>query len=122
MNYDKTGHTIGMNILMLAIMVGFTLNGAMPAHGHGGKNHAEETFSAFDAVQKATQLYDRLIASGKLPKVWEWELKTIKISTRNIVNKLEYIVQFETAKESPNSVYFFFDQDGVYSGSNFTGE
>jgi hypothetical protein len=111
-----------MNILVLAIMVGFTLNGAMPAHGHGGKNHAEETFSAFDAVQKATQLYDRLIASGKLPKVWEWELKTIKISTRNTVNKLEYIVQFKTVQESPNSVYFFFDQDGVYSGSNFTGE
>jgi hypothetical protein len=103
-------------------MVGFTLNGAMPAHGHGGKNHAEETFSAFDAVQKATQLYDRLIASGKLPKVWEWELKTIKISTRNTVNKLEYIVQFKTVQESPNSVYFFFDKEGVYSGSNFTGE
>ena len=122
MNYYKTGHTIGMSILVLVIMVGFTLSGVMPAHGHGGKNHAEETFSAFDAVQNATQLYGRLTASGKLPKVWESELKTIKISTRNTVNKLEYIVQFETDAEKPNSVYFFFNQDGVYSGSNFTGE
>ncbi len=122
MNYYKTGHTIGMSILVFVIMVGVTLSAVMPVHGHGGKNHAEETFSAFDAVQNATQLYGRLTASGKLPKVWESELKTIKISTRNTVNKLEYIVQFETDAEKPNSVYFFFNQDGVYSGSNFTGE
>ena len=122
MNYHKSGFTIGMCFLVFVIMVGLTLSDVMPALGHGGKTHAEETFSAFQAVQNATQLYNRLLASGKLPEVWESALKTIKISTRNTVSKLEYIVQFETAKEDPNSVYFFYSQDGVYSGSNFTGE
>ena len=122
MNHNRTGHMPGIRVLVFAVVVGLTLISVMPALGHGGKNHAQETFSAFQAVQNATQLYARLLASGKLPEVWKFDLKTIKISTRTIVNKLEYIVQFETAKENPNSVYFFYGEDGAYSGSNFTGE
>jgi hypothetical protein len=122
MNHFKTGQSIGMRFLVFVMVVGFTLNVTTPAFSHGGKTHSEKTFTTFQAVQKATQLYDRLIASGKLSEEWETGLKTINISTRNTGNKNEYVVQFETVQENPNSVYFFFNQDGTYSGSNFTGE
>ena len=122
MNHLKTGQAIGMSFLVLASLVGLTLSVTTSAFSHGGKTHSEETFTAFQAVQKATQLYDRLIAAGKLSEGWETGLKTIKISTRKTGNKSEYVIQFETDKENPDSVYFFFSKEGMYSGSNFTGE
>ena len=122
MNRVKIGHTLGIRFLVFVMAVGFFLSFATLAFSHGGKTHNEETFTSFQAVQKATQLYDRLIASGKLSEVWETGLKTIKISTRNTGDTIEYVVQFETVKKNPESVYFFFSQDGMYSGSNFTGE
>ena len=122
MNHFKTSHTIGMRFLVFVMMVGFTLIVTTPAFSHGGKTHGEETFTTFQAVQKATRLYDRLITAGKLSEGWETGLKTINISTRNTGNNRETVVQFETVKENPSSVYFFFNQDGAYSGSNFTGE
>lgn len=122
MKYFKTGRSIVIRFLVSVMVVGFTLSAATPAFSHGGKTHSEETFTPFQAVQKATQLYDRLVASGKLPVMWETGLKTIHISTRNSDNSREYVVQFETIQENPSSVYFFFNQYGEYSGSNFSGE
>jgi hypothetical protein len=111
-----------MNILVFVLVVSFTFIVTNPARSHGGKTHAEDTFTTFQAVQKATVLYDRLIASGKLPEIWETGLKAIIISTQNTGNSRETVVQFETINENPSSVYFFFSQDGAYSGSNFSGE
>jgi len=122
MNQLKAGNKIKVMIITFAMVVGFSSIIAMPAHSHGGKTHDGEAFTAFQALQKATQLYDRLIASGKLPEEWETGLKTIKIGTRNSAEKREYVVEFERAKGTPISVYFFSNQDGEYSGSNFTGK
>lgn len=110
--------TIGMLLLALG------LNGilALPAHGHGGKTHGEEAFTAFQALEKATGLYDRLIGSGKLAEDWETGLKTVGIEIRQAGEKREYVVRFVKTRGEPLSVYFFFDQTGEYTGSNFTGE
>ena len=113
---------MGVTMLFFVLVLSFAYIYVLPAYSHGGKTHGEEAFTALQAVQKATQLYDRLIVSGKLPEVWETGLKTIKVSTRHSGNKREYVVQFEAYKEDPNSVYFFFNKDGTYSGSNFTGK
>ena len=118
---------INKNIKLLIIavsVIGFVSLeiGTLPAFSHGGKTHGGEMFSAFQAVQKATQLYDRLIASGKLPEAWETELKSIHIDIRKSTDKREYVVQFQRAEGDPDSVYFFFDQEGEYAGSNFTGK
>lgn len=107
---------------LIVVVFLFSFSMVQPVHSHGGKTHGEETFTALQAVQKATQLYDRLIVSGKLPEVWETKLKNIAVSIRNTDNKREYVVQFETTQGDPSSVYFFFDIDGAYSGSNFTGK
>jgi hypothetical protein len=107
---------------LIVVVSLFSFSRVQPAHSHGGKTHGEEAFTALQAVQKATQLYDRLIVSGKLPEVWETKLNNIVVSIRNTDNKREYVVRFEIIQEDPSSVYFFFDQDGAYSGSNFTGK
>ena len=71
--------------------------------GHGGKTHAEEPFSAFEAVQKAVPLYDRLIASGKLPGTWETALTAVLVNVRETENGKETVVQFLGDKKSPFS-------------------
>lgn len=109
-------------MIVFAMLIGVTSIIVLPAYSHGGKTHGGEAFTAFQALQKATQLYDRLIASGKLAEEWETGLQTIKIDARNSAEKPEYVAQFERVKGSPSSVYFFFNQDGEYSGSNFTGK
>jgi hypothetical protein len=95
---------------------------SLSAYGHGGKTHTEEGFTAFRALEKAAQLYDRLIASGKLHEDWETGLKGVTIDISNAEDAREYVVQFVKSEGEPNSVYFFFDQEGEYSGSNFTGK
>ena len=109
-------------IIGFVIVIG--LNGifTLSAYGHGGKTHGKETFTAFQALEKALKLYDRLIVSGKLTEDWETGLKRVTIDIRNSKDKREYVVQFEKSKGEPSSVYFFFDQEGEYSGSNFTGK
>jgi hypothetical protein len=111
-------------VVIIWFVIAIGLNGifAIAVHGHGGKTHGEESFTAFQALQKATELYDRLIVSGKLKENWETGLKRVSIDIRNSNNKREYVVQFEKSEGEPNSVYFYFDQEGKYSGSNFSGK
>ena len=96
--------------------------GAATAMGHGGKTHADEPFSAFQAAQKAAGLYDRLIVSGKLPEQWETDLTSIDITIRGSGDQREYVVRFKRTDGDPDSVYFYFDRSGEYVGSNFTGQ
>ena len=121
MKYLKNSCRIKKTLIVFTMIVGLIYVNILPAHSHGGKTHDEATFTAFQAAQKAIKLFDRLITSGKLSKEWETGLKSIKISTGNSSDKHEYVVQFERDKGDPSSVYFFFNQDGEYSGSNFTG-
>jgi hypothetical protein len=107
----------------LALAVAMLISaGALPAWSHGGKSHGGTGFSSLQAVQKATELYDRLIKTEKLEEVWETGLTTIDVSTRQTSGKREYVVRFSRVEGDPGSVYFFFDQRGEYSGSNFTGQ
>jgi hypothetical protein len=82
-------------IIIAGIVTGVIVTGAGIAHSHGGKTHAADPFSAFQAVQKATQLYDRLIVSGKLPEAWETDLSSIHVSVRGAENSRETVVQFK---------------------------
>ena len=109
-------------ITVAMIVTGVVFTGAGIAHSHGGKTHGEEPFSALEAVQKATQLYDRLIVSGKLPEAWETGLSSIHVSVSGADNSRETVVQFKRSAGDPDSVYFYFDRQGEYSGSNFTGK
>ena len=90
------------------------------AFGHGGK-HAN-TFTHLRALQKATQLYDKLISNKKLDASWETDLKQVTVSNRQKGDKNEIVVEFHRGEGDPPAVYIFFNATGKYIGSNFTGE
>ena len=89
-------------------------------HGHGGK-HAGQ-FTRLQALQKATMMYDQLIKNGKLDQDWETGLKNVTISNRKKNSEDEIVVSFARSEGDPKAVYIFFNAEGKYAGSNFTGE
>ena len=106
-------------ITIFLAIVGIVFTG-VTAFGHGGK-HAG-TFTHLQALQKATQLYDKLISNGKLNQSWETELEKVTVSDRQKGEKKEIVVEFHRGEGDPPVVYIFFDASGKYTGSNFTGE
>ena len=95
---------------------------SLPAYAHGGKTHGGESFTALQALEKGIELYDRLIAAGKLTEDWETKLRAVTIEVRNSGEEREFVIEFQKSQGEPRSVYFFLDQSGQYSGSNFTGK
>jgi hypothetical protein len=102
------------------IMLGFFIFSTL-VFGHGGK-HAADEFTHLQALQKATELYDRLIGNGKLDQGWETTLIRVNVSNRQKGNEKDVVVSFERAEGEPKTVYIFFTANGKYAGSNFTGE
>ena len=109
------------NIIALVAFISISLAlTAVAAFGHGGK-HADE-FTHLRALQKATQLYDKLINNKKLDTSWETSLEKVTVSNRQKGEKKEIVVVFHREKGDPAAVYIFFNAAGKYIGSNFTGE
>jgi len=106
-------------LIAIIVAVGIVMT-TVGAFGHGGK-HAG-TFTHLQALQKATQLYDKLISNGKLNQSWETGLKTVTVSVRQKGEQKEIVVEFHRGEGDPPVVYIFFDASGKYTGSNFTGE
>ena len=109
--------TIGMLLLSIILVLP-----AFTTFAHGPKGHGGQSFTALEAAKKGITLYDKLVAGGKLEESWETELKEIRVLPRGEANKKEFVVQFDRRQGEPRSVFIFFDDKGVYSGSNFTGE
>jgi hypothetical protein len=93
-----------------------------PAFAHGPKGHGEVAFTALEAAKKGIQLYDQLVANGKLPESWETDLASIQVSIRTNTGNKEIVVQFDRSSGNPRSVYIFFTEKGEYNGSNFSGD
>jgi len=115
-----SGHLWFRNIAIAILGLAMLLSSAQ-VYGHGGKKHGS-SFTPLQALQKATELYDKLVVSGKLPDSWETDLEKVDISNRQKGDQWEYVVSFERSAGEPNKVYIFFTAEGKYSGSNFTGE
>ena len=112
--YKRNVYIFSVLILMLTFWTISTV------YGHGGK-HAGQ-FTRLQALQKATMMYDQLVNKGKLDQVWETGLQNVTISNRKKDGKDEIVVSFSRSEGEPNAVYIFFNADGKYAGSNFTGE
>ena len=106
---------LGVGFLIFALIISTPV-----AFGHGGK-HADK-FTQLQALQKATKLLDQLVSKGKLDQGWETDLQNVAISKRKNKGKDEVVVSFQRQEGDPKAVYIFFNPDGKYSGSNFTGE
>ncbi|MCF8053039.1 MAG: DUF6488 family protein [Desulfobacterales bacterium] len=103
------------NLFCASVAVLF-LSGPALAHGPGG--HGGSSFTALQALDKGVKLYDKLVASGKIEESWETGLKRVEIEKQGD----ETVVSFSRKEGDPESLYIFFDKDGEYSGSNFTGK
>ena len=115
-NTYKLKITAGIFSLLLVLLILATV-----AFSHGGK-HAPGEFTHLQALKKATGLYDQLIGKGKLDQTWENKLTQVEVFKRGKDEKSEIAVSFHRAKGDPKKVYIFFDTNGKYAGSNFTGE
>ena len=93
---------------------------AFVAFGHGGKH--SDKFTQLQALQKATKLFDQLVTKGKLDQRWETGLENVAISKRKNKGKDEVLVSFQRKEGDPKAVHIFFNSNGKYTGSNFTGE
>ena len=99
----------------------FILSG-IPAFGHGPKGHETYEFNNLEALQKGLMLYNKLIEKGKLHESWEIGLADVQVYIRKKSEKDEIVVRFNRTEGEPKSVYIFFNANGEYSGSNFSGE
>jgi hypothetical protein len=115
----KNTPTYFFTFIVLLWMFHFSVS---PVSAHGPKGHGGTEFTALEAVKKGVDLYDRLVASGKLNEPWETDLTNIEVFPRHKGKKNEIVVKFSRSKGEPHSVYIFFTEKGDYSGSNFTGK
>ena len=107
------------SLAFIVVLIAVTMTAGL-VFGHGGK-HADK-FSHLMALQKATKLFDQLVTKGKLDQNWETGLENVTISKRKNNGKDEVVVSFQRKEGDPKAVYIFFDSNGKYTGSNFTGE
>ncbi len=56
MNHLNAGYKIRVAIIVFTMVVSFSSIIVMSAHSHGGKTHDGEAFTAFQALQKASQV------------------------------------------------------------------
>jgi len=111
----ETKNLLRIVLLFLVLIISTTF-----AFGHGGKH--SDKFTQLMALQKATKLFDQLITKGKLDQSWETGLKNVAISKRKNKGEDEVLVSFQRKEGDPKAVYIFFDSNGKYVGSNFTGK
>ena len=117
----KLSALLGKRFGPIILLLGIFLAGSL-ALGHGPKGHSGGALTAFMAVKKGVELYDSLLANGKLAETWEIDLDNLEVFTQNSGNQLEFVVKFNRSKGDPKSVYIFFSEKGEYAGSNFTGK
>jgi Family of unknown function (DUF6488) len=118
-NLESQGFHMNGRLKISMVLIAVIITATM-AFGHGGKH--SDKFTRLQALQKATKLYDQLITKGKLDQGWEIGLQNVTISNRKHEGKSEIVVSFQREKGDPQAVYIFFNSNGKYIGSNFTGE
>jgi hypothetical protein len=102
---------------LIAVLAGATV------FAHGGKSHGSGgEFTNLEALKKATELYDKLVASEKLDVGWENTVEKVQIAERRKGTEVEKVVSFSRSAGEPKTVYIFFKSSGEYAGSNFTGQ
>ena len=121
-NNDELRKRVKVRALGIVISAVVIFLAVAAVQGHGGKNHGADDFTAFQALQKATELYDRLLSTGKLDQGWETNLVRAGIASRVKKERKEVVVSFHRSSGEPDTVYIFFTNEGEYAGSNFTGE
>ena len=113
----KTSAAVIAMIFLAAALTGVAV------YAHGGKSHGGGNgFTNLEALKKATELYDKLVASEKLDVDWETNVDRVQIAEHRKGAEIEKVVSFSRSAGDPRTVYIFFKAGGEYAGSNFTGQ
>jgi len=107
-------------LLQICLLILVLITSTTFAFGHGGKH--SDKFTQLQALQKATKLFDQLVTKGKLDQSWETGLENVAISKRKNKGNDEVVVSFQRKEGDPKAVFIFFNSNGKYVGSNFTGQ
>jgi hypothetical protein len=83
---------LGSIVAVVALFAILSVTGLVFAHG--GKGHAN-SFTALQALQKSTDLFNQLVGSGKLDESWETDLANVGITNRQKGGNTEYVVSFQ---------------------------
>jgi hypothetical protein len=106
---------------LIGLLAAFLLP-TVSLHAHGGKQHGAVEFTHLEAVRKATDLFEKLIATKKIDSDWEVNLEQVRVFDRRKGDKTELGVSFTRSTGDPKVLYIFFTSQGEYTGSNFTGD
>ncbi len=122
MKISNTKESVVRAVIMILLFFGAVVASAV-VYAHGGKSHgAGGEFTNLEALKKATELYDKLVASNKLDVSWEISVEAIQIAERRKGSEVEKVVSFSKKTGDPRTVYIFFTSHGEYAGSNLTGQ
>jgi len=84
------------------------------ALGQGGKEHSG-AFTALQALQKATETYERLVEKGELDATWETGLMRVVIRQRIREDRTEYVVPSTARREiHPRYTSFLLITDNMW--------
>lgn len=119
-NHLRSDNSSKYFFMLIVLLLMFLPNVSLVS-AHGPKGHGGVEFTSLQAAKKGIELYDKLVASGKLEESWETDLKNIEVFERQSGEKREVVVKFSRNQGEPLSVYIFFTAKGDYSGSNFKG-
>ena len=115
-------HSMPYRVFLIVAISLVVLLAGVKGFGHGPKGHTEGGITSLQAMKKGLELYDRLVAKGKLSEGWETNLKRIEVSKWTDGKQKEFVVEFLRSEGKPRSVYIFISEKGKYLGSNFTGK
>lgn len=109
--------------VVIAVVFSMVVLAGVAVYGHGGKSHGSGgDLTNLEALKKATEFYDKLVAAAKLDADWEIGVESVQISERRKGAETEKVVAFSRTAGDPKTVYVFFKSNGEYAGSNFTGQ
>lgn len=106
----------GVAVVLLVILT------SSAVFGHGGQSHAEQAFTNFKAMEKAMEIFDQLLAAGKLDESWETGLQEVSVSVRQESDGQKSVVRFTRPAGDPKTLFLFFNAEGEYAGANYTGQ
>lgn len=90
-------------------------------HGHG---HSHGSISSQEAVQKATEKVQQFVKVGKIDSGWA-TIKATNVEKKTFNGRSEWVVSFQNEKikdASKRTLYVFFNMNGNYLATNYTGK
>ena len=95
-----------------------------PAFAGASHGHSHGAITKEQATQKAEQRLNKLVKDDKIVKSWN-NKKATRVEQKTYSGQQEWVVTFNNptlSDKSKQKLYMFFQLDGHYLATNFTGK